>query len=1826
MSRYASAFHLGTVSQSRLAALSAALAALAGLSLPPAQCEADCPGYLSCRPLPPRHKLETLPVGKVIRTGVGQRRRLDLAGGSQLLVNEKTRLRRTAEQSLEVAAGEVLVEVAGGEELRVKAPGREVRCAGGQVALRITDDGTSVLVAGGRARVEGIAEPVRAGQQLQPRADKPAPAPRASHLLAWARDLVDVADSPLVPASRHAGGSLVVRDPDGQEANLVLRRYHVDVYVQNGFARTTIDQTFFNHAQSRLEGTFHFPLPPDASLSRLAMYTDGRLNDGGMVERDYGRMVYERIRYQQQDPALLEWVDGSTFRMRVFPLEPRQEKRILLSYTQKLPTHYGQATYRFPAGHSLDRVHQFSGHVRLKGGARAAWNSPSHAWTSNADGDDLILDVKEMDARLGRDLVLTMGDPSASGDQVRFASAEQDGAKYLMLRYRPDLPASAGAPQRRDWVFLFESSGERDPLLARTQVEIVRGLLAHAGPDDRFLVLTAGSRLHRHPTALAAVTTENVQEAIALLERTHLIGALDLAAALTAAGLALEGAANGHIVHVGSGVTAMGERRTDELVRRLPAGVRYVGVGVGHRWNRAFMKAAAERTGGYFTQINPDEPVSWRTFELASTLDSPRLLDVRAEDGAGRARFLPFTGAVAHGEELAAIARIDGGTVPPEAVIITGTLDGRPFRRELPVRDVAAGAGYLPRTWAQLEIERLLAEDAVKHKDAVIALSKAMYVMTPFTSLLVLENEEMYQQYKVDRGRKDHWAMYPAPERIEVVYEPEDGPPYDPRKGIKPSATQVMKTILVREPPRLLTLRAATPTSPAETGFALNAMPALPFRNQPEYPSLDSTAQAGGRLLWEASKEGRNLVTLNSFELADGAPDVREQKAELLEHATAGEGRLGRRGPRVHDAMRYQVQAQTRLEVDDEAARTGKVAARRPSGDDIAVPDQFLIAKNSNPFNPHWTEEVASRPPPLRRPHGIWNGASVESDVFEVEKDGSESRIMTRSRALRLLDRGRTSHPPLYERPSYSLDEQLFFDLVAYAPGMNTLAADVRAVLEAEAAGRTIGRPGEIDQAARDLFATASSVGWRSVTFPTEAGNPGWTVRFDGKGRWAWQRQLAVGLREQVVCDGVTLYHVYPDFGLAARRSVGRHYRLAFAGLVPWALPRPEDLARGADLRTAGERTVAVVPHGAGQHKGRDGKPRPHREIHFVFTAGGELAERRVVEVPSCKVLVREAISPEGVIRRFDADGKEYVVCKSVLSATKGPRLQPELTDIVVLPLPYRTAEHVIEALGIAKKAPNELTFDEGRDLLAAKFAGGNGDSAAENLFKACFHARDQRQLGYYVLLAACGCNLDGDHLDMLAEHYDRPLAQYLALHSSPVLRKHASQWAAASNAWGEGLLRHLAESHALYQRWQTGDVRPAELERALAYVRRNQGSPFGWALLGLVADRARDTEAQGKDVRAVHAALAPAWAPFARVSGLAYAARYEQARSLYKSGQAAEARNRFVALFDDVIRAGGLPAIDADFRAALVGDGKGPDAWGALLRRTAARLVKDRHRAAVLLLARQCWAIEDRPAARELYGAVMDGARPAKEDLSLALAGLEFLWGTGQLAEAEQLLGGLLADAELAREPVLWRLARKLAGQRDMPGRELECLERALDLEFLRPPEVIDLQQVRQEYGELLNRYQAQAETLVTLRLAVPADFRAKVVRAADRWRALDRDGDDACTVAARTFHRLGDRDGAWDYLTTPVGRRPAEAAPWLGLARDLVGQGEPALADRAFAAAFEAEPTDAQTLWERAENLQRVGQADEARRLYRRLAAGPWSPRFAGLQAQARWKLEGR
>ena len=140
----------------------------------------------------------------------------------------------------------------------------------------------------------------------------------------------------------------------------------------------------------------------------------------------------------------------------------------------------------------------------------------------------------------------------------------------------------------------------------------------------------------------------------------------------------------------------------------------------------------------------------------------------------------------------------------------------------------------------------------------------------------------------------------------------------------------------------------------------------------------------------------------------------------------------------------------------------------------------------------------------------------------------------------------------------------------------------------------------------------------------------------------------------------------------------------------------------------------------------------------------------------------------------------------------------------------------------------------------------------------------------------------------------------------------------------------------------------------------------------------------------------------------------------------------------------------------------------------------------------------------------------------------------------------------------------------------------------------------------------------------------RDKVVRAADRWRALDRDQEKAANAAA-TVLRAGWANANWHGTTlTHAGGAAARASPdvWISLADRLKRQGERDLADRASIRPrlSASRPGNAQVLWDRADNLRQAGRLARALVLYRQLADGEWQPRFATLKTQAKWVLEGK
>ena len=89
--------------------------------------------------------------------------------------------------------------------------------------------------------------------------------------------------------------------------------------------------------------------------------------------------------------------------------------------------------------------------------------------------------------------------------------------------------------------------------------------------------------------------------------------------------------------------------------------------------------------------------------------------------------------------------------------------------------------------------------------------------------------------------------------------------------------------------------------------------------------------------------------------------------------------------------------------------------------------------------------------------------------------------------------------------------------------GFGTSAADIQAVVEAEAAPEQGATPGHIDPEARKLIDQVRTASWQEVVLLQEDGKPAYTIYCNGNGSFNYERTLMFGLHEEVNCDGTTL-------------------------------------------------------------------------------------------------------------------------------------------------------------------------------------------------------------------------------------------------------------------------------------------------------------------------------------------------------------------------------------------------------------------------------------------------------------------------------------------------------------------------------------------------------------------------------------------------------------------------------------------------------------------------------------------------------------------------------
>jgi|GEM_PF-5728832 len=683
-----------------------------------------------------------------------------------------------------VLAGEAHFSVPTGAPLIVDTPLGSIAVKGTAFEVNVEPGRTTVAVS------QGAVELSAHGQKYEVRAGSSCVVTQAGVTKAGP-DLAEwLAKFEQMPADETLGRLMVTID--GNDVPLSVKSHTVKVTIRDQIAYTLVDEVFANHTGRRMEGTFYYPLPAGASISRFAMYIGDTLMEGEIVERMRAREVYESIVRRKRDPALLEWMGGNQFKARVFPIEPHSTKRVFIGYTQILPRDGDVVRYSYPLkSEKLTKNPLSSLHIEVDASSTPAitgFNSPTHACRIEADEHSGRAVFSATDYTPTRNFVVSYIVTGLESELYTVPHWRDDEGGYFLAFVSPrSLPiafdSDAEGPTT-NVLLMIDTSASMAGDNFETAKRIATTYLNFLGEKDRFNVLLYDVE----PQLMFPEFVDNLVEfrrlAAEKLNKIDPLGAGDLGKAISAAADAIAQAevdddgGEARILYIGDGVATLGETEPVRLLEQAEVAFGLAGdkvtvstFAVGSEYDQAFIEGFARQFDGVAKLVSSARPVEDIVAEMVSDSFTPMITDLTlAFDGVDVLDVYPrsLPNLRVGGQVIVAGRYKEAGE---GALTVTGFGGGHTYRRAIEI-SLPAEKGpntFVPRLWARRAMDDMLHRIGRGEQELageVIDLSLKYKLMSPYTSFLVLETEEDYKRFGIDRRfSMEQWAGGPAKPR-----------------------------------------------------------------------------------------------------------------------------------------------------------------------------------------------------------------------------------------------------------------------------------------------------------------------------------------------------------------------------------------------------------------------------------------------------------------------------------------------------------------------------------------------------------------------------------------------------------------------------------------------------------------------------------------------------------------------------------------------------------------------------------------------------------------------------------------------------------------------------------------------------------------------------------------------------------------------------------------------------------------------------------------------------------------------------------------------------
>ncbi len=226
--------------------------------------------------------------------------------------------------------------------------------------------------------------------------------------------------------------------------------------------------------------------------------------------------------------------------------------------------------------------------------------------------------------------------------------------------------------------------------------------------------------------------------------------------------------AKAHVVYVGDGIPVSQSVDPVAFAKKLkamygerrggnPTWATFHSVATGSSFESGVLKAIASLGGGSTRKIGGEETPSHVALELMREMTQPTLRNVNVEfRGLRTASVYPaeLPNVPAGMQQILLGRYLPDGRDQTGEVIVTGMLDGKPVNliAKVDLKDAERGNSFIPRLWARMHLDALLEQGSSEAiRDEIIALSEEYNIITPYTSLLVLESDADRERFGVKK-------------------------------------------------------------------------------------------------------------------------------------------------------------------------------------------------------------------------------------------------------------------------------------------------------------------------------------------------------------------------------------------------------------------------------------------------------------------------------------------------------------------------------------------------------------------------------------------------------------------------------------------------------------------------------------------------------------------------------------------------------------------------------------------------------------------------------------------------------------------------------------------------------------------------------------------------------------------------------------------------------------------------------------------------------------------------------------------------------------------